>query len=389
MPTYSPYPKAPSWTTASLSTLFCLTAGLASAQPAPPEPVQMEETVVTASADASPEGLPESFAGGQVARGGRVGILGAQDYMEIPFSSTIYTSELIRNQQAASVGDVLLNDPAVRVSRGFGNFQQLYKIRGLPTYSDDMMWNGLFGLLPRQYLGTEIIERVELFRGASAFLNGAAPGGSSLGGTVNILPKRALNDPFTEITTGVQSGGQVQGALDVSRRYLDGKLGVRLNGVICDGETAVDGESTSLGLYAVGLDWRQDNLRVSLDAGYQNVEWDATQPSVTIAPGLKIPGAPDASRSIAQPWTYSDEEDLFAVLRAEYDLNRHLTLWGAVGTRHSEERNSFANPTVTAANGTTTAYRFDNAREDQVWTGEIGVRADFKTGPVRHEPAFP
>ena len=40
-------------------------------------------------------------------------------------------------------GDVLQNDSAVRVARGFGNYQQLYMVRGLPVYSDDMSYNGL------------------------------------------------------------------------------------------------------------------------------------------------------------------------------------------------------------------------------------------------------
>ena len=88
---------------------------------------------------------------------------------------------------------MLQNDPAVRVARGFGNFQQLYMVRGLPIYSDDMSYNGLYGLLPRQYLAAELVERVEVLRGASAFLNGAAPGGSGLGGAINIMPKRAPN----------------------------------------------------------------------------------------------------------------------------------------------------------------------------------------------------
>ena len=110
----------------------------------------LSTVTVEASADASAEGLAKPFAGGQVARGGRVGILGTQDMMSTPFSSTNYTNELIQDQQAQSVADVLLNDPAVRQARGFGNFQELYVIRGFPVYSDDVAYNGLYGMLPRQ-----------------------------------------------------------------------------------------------------------------------------------------------------------------------------------------------------------------------------------------------
>lgn len=363
-------------------------AGMTAAQGEDDPIDELAPLVITASADASAEGLPEAYAGGQVARGGRVGLLGPLDYMSTPFNLTSYTEELIENQQAQSVGDVLLNDPAVRVARGFGNFQQVYKVRGLPIYSDDMTYNGLYGLLPRQYLAAELVERVEVLRGANAFLNGAAPGGSALGGSVNVLPKRAGLEPMYEFTAGVQSGGQLYGAADLSQRLADDRLGVRFNAALRDGDTAVDGESMSLGLMALGLDWRGERLRLSADLGYQDLQRDATQPSVTFAPGIDVLPAPDASVSIAQPWTFSDESDLFGVLRGEFDINDCWTVWAAAGTRQGDEDNSFANPTVTANDGTTSAYRFDNVREDSVWTGEIGIRGDVNTGPVRHRPSL-
>ncbi|MBU2288880.1 MAG: TonB-dependent receptor plug domain-containing protein, partial [Gammaproteobacteria bacterium] len=194
------------------ATLLCLPAFWAAAQTAQPSqaapagPTQQQPAgtlntlTVEASADASAEGLTKPFAGGQVARGGRVGILGNQDVMSTPFSSTSYTNELIQDQQAQSVADVLLNDPSVRQARGFGNFQELYVIRGFPVYSDDVAYNGLYGMLPRQYIASEFFERVEVFRGANTFLNGAAPFGSGIGGAINLLPKRAPNEPLTRVT---------------------------------------------------------------------------------------------------------------------------------------------------------------------------------------------
>ncbi|HEY0340702.1 MAG TPA: Plug domain-containing protein, partial [Steroidobacteraceae bacterium] len=70
--------------------------------------------------------IPPDYPGGQVAHGGRVGILGNQDLMDVPFNVTSYTSEFIRDTQASSVADVLASDAAVRIARGFGNFQELY-----------------------------------------------------------------------------------------------------------------------------------------------------------------------------------------------------------------------------------------------------------------------
>ncbi|RZL11867.1 MAG: TonB-dependent siderophore receptor [Rubrivivax sp.] len=345
-------------------------------------------TVRASSADASAEGLATPYAGGQVARGSRIGVLGNQDMMETPFSVTSYTSQLIQDQQAKSVGDVLLNDASVRSARGFGNFQQAYYIRGFTVFSDDVAYNGLYGLVPRQYMATEFAERVEVFRGANTFLSGVgagAVGGSGIGGLINVLPKRAPNEPLTRLTFGIQTGGQTQVALDAARRFgPDQSTGVRLNLAHHEGEGGVDDERQKLDASSIGLDWRSRNVRLSGDIGYQVNDLRDPRPSVdpTLASGVLK--APDADDNFAQPWTYSDSRDFFATARGEVDLNQNVTAWGAYGTRRSREANSLAGPTMVATDGTLSAYRFDNVRKDHIQTGEIGIRGKLQTGEVKH-----
>jgi iron complex outermembrane receptor protein len=339
---------------------------------------ELEEIIVTGSQIR----LPDPFAGGQVAQGGRAGILGNLETLETPFSSTNYTEELMRNQQAKSVADVLLNDPNVRVARGFGNFQELFIIRGFPAYSDDMTYNGIYGILPRQFVASEFMERVELFRGASAFLNGAAPGGSNLGGTVNLVPKRAPDEGLTRLTAGWETASAYYLAGDFGRRFgPDKATGIRGNIAWRDGETAVEDQDRELTVLSFGIDHEGEKLRLAADLGYQDHHIDAPRPSVTPIGG--IPEAPDADSNFAQPWTYTDEEQLFGVVRAEYDITRAVSVWGAYGMRQGEEANVLANPNA-LADGSMTAYRFDNTREDDVTSGEIGLRWDFATGPIEH-----
>ncbi len=355
------------------------------AQQAPTAATELPTVNVNASADASAQGLSKPYAGGQVARGGRAGILGTRDNMETPFSITSYTNELIQDRQARSVGDVLQNDPTVRVARGFGNFQESYFIRGFILGSDDVAYNGLYSLLPRQYIATELFERVEVLRGASAFLTGASPSGGGIGGNINLLPKRAPNEPLTRVSTSVASGGQATVSTDIARRFgPDDSTGIRLNAAYRGGDTAVDDENAKLGLLALGMDWRSRNVRLSGDIGWQDNKLKRTRTNVTSANG--IPAAPDASSNWAQPWSYSNERDLFGTFRGEWDITNDITAWGAYGLRRSKEANSLANITVNnAGTGAATASRFDNAREDQVNTGELGIRGKLRTGSVGHE----
>ncbi|ENU5815972.1 TonB-dependent receptor [Vibrio fluvialis] len=326
--------------------------------------------------------LGGDYQGGQVARSGRAGILGNQDFMDTPFSSSNYTSKLIEDQQAKSVGDVLKNDPTVRQAVGYGNFQELYMIRGFPVYSDDMTLNGVYGILPRQYVAAEMLERVEVFRGANSFVNGAAPGGSAIGGSINLVPKRAGSEPLTRVTLGTQSGGQAYGAMDVARRFGDNQEnGVRVNVVARNGDDAVDDQETQLGVLSLGFDHQGENFRMSADLGYQDHHIDAPRPSVT--PGSVIPSLPSSEANYAQDWTYTDEKQLFGVVRGEYDFSSQTTGWIAGGMRRGKEHNLLANPTADA-DGNLTAYLFENVREDTLMSGDTGVRHEFSTGSVGH-----
>jgi len=376
----------PSLSPLAVAALLTLASAAASAQTT--DTATLKTVTVNASADASAEGLSKPFAGGQVARGGRVGVLGNQDIMDTPFSTTNYTNELILDQQAQSIGDVLLNDASVRQARGFGNFQQAYFIRGFVVYSDDVAYNGLYGLVPRQYMATEFVERVELFRGANAFLSGAGAGsvsGGGVGGLINVVPKRAANEDLNRVTVGAQTGSQGYAAVDLSRRFgPDNATGIRVNAARRSGGTGVDNEKQEVNALGVGLDWRSRNVRLSGDFGYQEQNLSQPRPAVTVGTGLAVPSAPDASRNFAQPWTYSNGKDMFGTVRGEFDINDNWTAWAAAGARHGKENNSLAGATTTDNLGATTAYRFDNTRRNEVTTGEIGVRGKLITGEVRH-----
>ncbi len=78
-------------------------------------PVETTLPTVQVSATLERAGdLPAAYAGGQVARGARLGLLGNQDVMDVPFNITSYTAQLIEDQGAKTVADVLNNDPSVR-----------------------------------------------------------------------------------------------------------------------------------------------------------------------------------------------------------------------------------------------------------------------------------
>ena len=80
---------------------------------------------------------PAPYAGGQVATGGSLGLLGNRGVMDTPFNQTSYTAELIANQQARTIRDVLANDPSVRVVQAAGGGADSLFIRGFYYDSGD------------------------------------------------------------------------------------------------------------------------------------------------------------------------------------------------------------------------------------------------------------
>lgn len=369
-----------------LALFTCSTAVYAQtvSAPAAKEAVQLEAITATDENTSVSVPTPPAYAGGQVGTGGQAGILGNADIMSSPFIVNSYTSKLIEDQQARTLGEAIKNDPTVQVGNGYGNFAETFVIRGFPLNNDDLAFNGLYGILPRQVLPTQMIERVEIFKGASAFLNGAAPGGSGLGGLINIQPKRGTDEPLTRLDVDYTGRGQIGGGVDIGRRWGDaGEFGIRVNAAHRDGETPVKDGDARTSVLTLGLDYRGERLRASLDVGYQNIRYDQTRPTINLT-GDGVPDAPATSVNYAQPWAWSKLQSTYAVARAEYDLSENWMAYAAIGYSRDKEDGLYAGATVNGDGvGTHSPLRTPYVRNSV--TGEVGLRGRFVTGQVGHQ----
>ncbi len=328
--------------------------------------------------------LVPAYLDGQVAHGGRLGMLGEQNAMDVPFNVIGYTSKMIQDKQAKTIADVVRNDAGVQNVRGYGNFAETYRIRGFDLDGDDMTFGGLPGIVPRQVFDASLIDRVEIFKGANALLNGAASSG--VGGMINLEPKHAEDTPLTRLGLDYTSSSQAGVSLDAGRRFGDNnQFGVRLNVVNREGETAVDDEKKRTTAATLGLDYRGDRLRTSLDVGYQKKTFHGGRIGVNIASVDFIPSVPGATDNYSQKWVYSNIESEFGLAKAEYDLTDNWTLYGGLGAQHSHEIGNYASPTLTDENGDATIGRLDTNRIMNNFSGMGGIRGDFNTGFISHK----
>jgi iron complex outermembrane recepter protein len=331
--------------------------------------------------------LIPTYLDGQVANGGRIGFLGQQNAHNVPFNIIGYTAKMIEDQQANTLADVVRNDASVQNVRGYGNSSQNYRIRGYNLDGDDISFGGLFGVLPRQIVSTSMVERVEVFKGANAFINGISPSGSGVGGMINLEPKRAGDTPLTRMTVDYGSSSQIGGGLDVGRRYGDDEqLGVRVNVLHREGETAIKNEKNRLTAVSGGLDYRGDRARTSLDVGYQKQTIHHMRTAVGIGDVTVIPEPPSTTLNYGQPWVYTDMETTFGMLRSEYDVSQNWTVYGSMGASRNEETGQYGSPILTNENnGNATISRLYVPYIADSIAGLGGIRGHFDTGFITHK----
>lgn len=328
--------------------------------------------------------LVPAYLEGQVAHGGRLGMLGEQNAMDVPFNIIGFTSKMIQDQQAKTIADVVKNDAGVQSVKGYGNFAESYRIRGFELDGDDMTFGGLPGVVPRQVMDASLVERVEIFKGANSLLNGAASSG--VGGLINLEPKHAEDLPLTRVGVDYTSDSQIGSSIDTGRRFGDNsQFGVRLNAVHREGETGVDGEKKRTTAVSVGLDYRGDRLRTSLDVGYQEKTFHDGLQGVNITGIDVIPAVPSNSHNYSQKWVYSDMASEFGIAKAEYDLTDNWTAYAGLGAQHAHETGNYGTPKLTNSDGDATISTFNTNRIQDNMSGMAGVRGDFTTGFVTHK----
>ena len=351
----------------------CSLVAIAMASPAAAQDV--DTIVVTAQRDNATE----------VLNGGEAGVLGDLPAEDLPFNIRSFDETLIYNQQPLTLGEVLENDPTVRTTYGFGNAAEQFVIRGFSLFGDDVGVNGLYGIAPRQLIAPELFGQVQVLNGSSAFLNGAAPGGSGLGGSVNLLLKRAEDDS-ARVTATFVGDAHFGGSFDVSRRFGEGReWGVRVNGAYRDGEVAIDREDRRAQVLGGALDYDGGRFRAALDLAYQEVRVDALRPKVTLLADA-IPAVPGSSANYAQDYTYTDLGDVFGTLNLEYDISADTMVYARAGARRGDEKGIYGGIEVTDAQTGAAASGFHSyiPYEQDNEAVEAGIRSDFATGPLTH-----
>ena len=326
---------------------------------------------------------------GKLTQGNHAGFLGIKDFLDTPFSAISYTNKFIVDQQATDITDIIAATDASVYSSGVGGQNlESYAIRGFSSNSNDMTVNGLSGMAPYYRSSPEMFERVDVLKGPSALLNGMSPGGS-VGGAVNLVTKRAYDEPLTRLTTKYISDSQVGGHLDLDRRFGDEKeFGIRINAAYQDGDSAVDTQEKESQLGSVAFDWRGQRARLYTDFYYTNEYVKGPTRGITLAQGVAIPKAPKSETILNPSWAFYDIQTEGAITRGEFDVDDQLTVYAALGANKMEFQGfSATRAQIYNVDGdieTTLGYVAD---DNQRISMQVGLNGNFNSGSINHQIA--
>ncbi len=263
-----------------------------------------------------------------------LGTLEGAPLKEVPLSITVVPRDLLNDQIARLLSDVVKNDASIGDDYVPVGYYGVYQIRGFPIdLATGLEINGMT-IAGEQDVPLENKERVELLKGIAGVESGVA----AAGGLIDYVTKRPAAIAALDFATDQR--GTAYGATDLGRFFGSAKqVGARVN---LAGERIVPYMNDTEGWRAVGAgaaDWKLNSKAIlEGDFEYQHkVERDGS--GYQLLGGTVVPDIHRIYPSTMlgdQPWGPPDTYDTFNTgARLNYNLPRNWLAFAAASLSHS------------------------------------------------------
>lgn len=292
--------------------IFSFTPGTSAAQTPPAPEDDVQEIVVTGEQD------------GYLVPDTNVGTRTDTPLRNIPQSIQIVPQQVLEEQQVNTLNEAFKNVPGATQTApnyipGFAGFT----IRGFSVgdFGPNVTRNGLSVRIPA---GTTAIfsniERVEVLRGPASVLFGEG----DPGGTINIVNKQPLRDPFYSVEATIGSYDRYGGAIDLTGPLNDSKTALyRLNASYESADSFVNFSELETSAVAGALKFELGkNTDLKLDLEYSKI--NQSYPSGLPAIGTVLPN-PNGEIPRDRNFASEDSEYSPEVFRVGYDLEHRLS----------------------------------------------------------------
>jgi iron complex outermembrane receptor protein len=240
---------------------------------------------------------------------------------DIPQSIQVVPRQVLEDQKAQNLTDALRNAAGIVQNNSSLNSFDQFTIRGFASNTSNVLRNGL-----RDATNTDVgssvsnIERVEVLKGPASVLYGEG----SLGGTINIVTKQPLSQPFYGLEATFGNYDFYRGSLDFSGPLDDSKrLLYRLNGSVQKSGSFVDFVNVDNYFVSPVLTWLiGKDTTITFEAEYLNTEQKNYTGLPAVGTVLRNPnGKIPINRFIGEPSDFYNR----SVFRVGYNLEHRFS----------------------------------------------------------------
>ncbi|WP_437883797.1 TonB-dependent siderophore receptor [Pseudomonas sp. LRF_L74] len=332
------------------------------------------------------------------AKSASVSGFGEAPLLDTPASVAVVNRQLLDDQQARLLSDVLKNDASVGQSYAPIGYYENFAVRGFSLNEASSYWINGHSITGEQNVALENKEQVELLKG----LSGLQSGMSEPGGLVNYVTKRP--DDVRSVSLALNDDGERYIATDLGTWIgAEKQVGVRINLAHEDIGTYVEHADGRRDFASLALDWNiSPNALLQFDVEYQKRK-QRSVPGYQLLGGTTVPHDVDPEKRLGdQSWgkpVSSDSLNLGG--RFEYRFNDAWTgsidasrskvvvddystfAWGCYGAASCA---SAAVPNYFSAEGDydVSDYRNpdDTRRNDEL---QLALAGRFDTGVLAHQ----
>lgn len=365
----------------------------------------------TVYVNADRDGEVVAAPGGLVNETAKLGILGNQSVMDIPYTEMSMTQKTLEkfDDPSQPIANVLMNNPSIRTSTTSPMYTD-FSMRGINMNGNHMMLNGVPSLF-YQFNGpiSHYIDRIDITSGPNAGINGVSmsnngtnSGATPAPGTINVVTKRAGSEPVTKFTETFSGRSNLGEFIDVARRAgKDNEWGIRVMGEYMEGGLALKGAEKNEKNIFVNLDRKGKTSNTNFFVGHFDLRVNEGQRWFSYGgKSSELPSAPDSNIPYDFKGTTKWMHGWMYTFNHEKTINDHVTWFTNIGhsARSGNKYNTGSAP-VFDENG-----NFMNTKKDGKWDKtnaansqneigtntyfQTGVSARFETGAVKHQASL-
>jgi iron complex outermembrane receptor protein len=307
---------------------------------------------------------------------------------DIPQSIQVVPQEVLRDQQITRLNDALRNVPGITQDFDSGP-SVFYRIRGFEVSGNNYLRNGLPDPGAGELVELSSVERVEVLKGPASVLFGLG----NPGGSINLVTKQPLSEPFYAVDATAGNYSFYRGALDLSGPLNDSRTVLyRLNTAYRNSDSFIDFYSSeNFNISPVVSVAIADRTNLTLEGNYITSRDSGFTPfvppvgSVLPNPVGKIP----RSRNVGEPTDEIEQTVTRLGYRLEHEFSDNWSLSNAFLFNFGDYSDKRTLPGELEPDNRTLnrSYReFDFQNSSYTFTTNTIGR--FSTGSIDHQLLF-